>query len=98
MSVERNKRRKEINSEHIHFNMNRDEKKKKTTKGKRFFDYSNSHCYFFKPGENEDEEEAKALSTDIDEALLYFEYIKLAKMAMKRANNVNATNITMAHC
>ena len=64
------------------------------------FDYSDSHCYFFKPGENEEEEEAeeKALSTDIDEALLYFEYIKLAKMAMKRANNVNATNITMAHC
>jgi hypothetical protein len=52
------------------------------------------------PGEKEeeDEEEENALSTDIDESLLYFEYIKLAKIAINIANNVNPTNITIAHC
>lgn len=52
------------------------------------------------PGENEEEEEEeeKALSTDIDEPLLYFEYIKLASMAINIANNVKPTNITIAHC
>jgi hypothetical protein len=53
------------------------------------------------PGENEEEEEEeeeKALSTDIVEPLLYFEYIKLANIAINIANNVKPTNITIAHC
>ncbi len=63
------------------------------------FVFKLSHCYFFMPGEKEEEEEEeKALSTDIDEPLLYFEYIKLANIAMNIANNVKPTNITIAHC
>jgi hypothetical protein len=78
-----------------------DIKKRKTKKTKRFvFVLKLSHCYFFMPGENEeeDEEEEKALSTDIDEPLLYFEYIKLANIAINIANNVKPTNIIIAHC
>lgn len=61
-----------------------------------FFVLKLSHCYFFMPGENEDEEEA--LSADIDELLLYFEYITLANIAINIANNVKPTNIKIAHC
>ena len=54
------------------------------------------------PGENEveeeEEEEEEALSTDIDEPFVYFEYIKLANIAINIANNVKPTKITIAHC
>jgi hypothetical protein len=72
--------------------------KKEKKKKRFFFVFKLSHCYFFMPGENEEEEEEKALSTDIDEPLLYFEYIKLANIAINIANKVKPTNITIAHC
>jgi hypothetical protein len=92
-------------SPYVYIQIDRDEKnnryKKKKKKEKRFFFVLKlSHCYFFMPGENEEEEEEdeKALSTDIDEPLLYFEYIKLANIAINIANKVKPTNITIAHC
>jgi hypothetical protein len=71
---------------------------KQKKKKRFFFVFKLSHCYFFMPGENEAEEEEKALSTDIVEPLLYFEYIKLANIAINIANKVKPTNITIAHC